>query len=91
MRVAPYSPPFGGTRQSASNAAAQFVLPTGASPLVGTTVVIDWWPEPCSCGSRLGVIGSSGGPHENRIVCVSCTRFRLSAWRAQLLLSGSST
>jgi hypothetical protein len=76
---------------SSSAAAAQFDLfPTTPSPpLVGTTVVVDWWPEPCTCGIRLAIVGSSAGPHENRLICASCTRHRgwLSAARAALLLS----
>ena len=35
-------------------------------------------PRACTCGSFIGVIGSSGGPHANRITCASCNTFR--AW-----------
>jgi hypothetical protein len=57
------------------------------SPLYGKLTTLDWMP-PCDCGSREAVIGSSGGPHEHRLVCSGCTRFRawLSAQRAAALL-----
>jgi hypothetical protein len=48
-----------------------------ASPLIGTEITPDWL-EPCSCGARTVVIGSSGGPHVHRLICIGCTRFR--AW-----------
>jgi hypothetical protein len=57
------------------------------SPLYGRTTTIDWMP-PCYCGSRQAIIGSSCGPHEHKLVCEGCTRFRawLSAPRAAALL-----
>jgi hypothetical protein len=30
----------------------------------------------CPCGSLIGVIGSSAGPHANRVTCDSCNVFR---------------
>jgi hypothetical protein len=66
-----------------------FDRPSMRSQLHGRTTTIDWLP-PCSCGSREAVIGSSAGPHEHRLICCSCTRFRawLSAERATLLKGG---
>jgi hypothetical protein len=44
-----------------------------ASPIVGMKVQL---PHACACGSFIGVIGSSGGPHANRVTCDSCNGFR---------------
>jgi hypothetical protein len=57
------------------------------SPLYGKSTLIDWMP-PCDCGSREAIIGSSAGPHEARLICTGCTRFRawLSAPRAAALI-----
>jgi hypothetical protein len=30
----------------------------------------------CACGSFVGVIGSSAGPHTNRVTCDACNIFR---------------
>ena len=57
------------------------------SSLYGKMTTLDWLP-PCCCGSREAIIGSSAGPHEARLICTGCTRFRawLSAQRAAGLL-----
>ena len=62
-----------------------FSSPSG-SALYGKTTTADWLP-PCDCGSRQVVIGSSSGPHEARLICTGCTRWRawLSAQRAAAL------
>ena len=44
-----------------------------ASPIVGMKVQL---PKACTCGSFLGVIGSSTGPHANRVTCDACNVFR---------------
>jgi hypothetical protein len=47
---------------------------TSASPIVGLYVEM---PRPCpSCSGSIGVIGSSGGPHANRVTCATCGTFR---------------
>ena len=43
------------------------------SLIVGTKVRL---PQACTCGSYLGVIGSSAGPHAHRITCDACHVFR---------------
>jgi len=46
---------------------------SSASPIFGLSVQL---PQPCSnCGTSLGTIGSSAGPHANRVVCISCGTF----------------
>jgi len=47
--------------------------PPSASPIVGMKVQLQ---QACSCGSFIGVIGSSTGPHANRITCNACNTFR---------------
>lgn len=33
-------------------------------------------PQPCpNCGNSIGIIGSSGGPHANKVTCSSCGAF----------------
>jgi hypothetical protein len=49
-----------------------------ASPIVGMKVQL---PHACTCGSFIGVVGSSAGPHANRVTCDSCNVFR--RWLAQ--------
>jgi len=44
-----------------------------ASPIVGMKVQL---AQACTCGSYLGVIGSTAGPHANRITCDACNVFR---------------
>jgi len=44
-----------------------------ASPIVGMKVQLS---QTCTCGSRLGVVGSSAGPHANRVTCDACNVFR---------------
>jgi hypothetical protein len=44
-----------------------------ASPIVGMKVQLQ---RACACGSFIGVIGSSTGPHANRITCDACNVFR---------------
>jgi hypothetical protein len=46
---------------------------SSASLIVGMKVQL---PKACTCGSYLGVIGSSGGRHANRVTCDSCAVFR---------------
>jgi hypothetical protein len=46
-----------------------------ASPIVGMKVQLQ---RACTCGSFIGVIGSSAGRHANRLLCASCNTFR--AW-----------
>jgi hypothetical protein len=47
--------------------------PSSASPIVGLKVQL---PQACTCGSYLGVIGSSTGPHAKRVTCDACNVFR---------------
>jgi hypothetical protein len=63
-----------------------FAPPHSTSPLYGKATTLDWLP-PCACGSREAIVGSSAGPHEARLICSGCTRFRawLSASRVGLL------
>jgi len=49
-----------------------------ASPIIGMKVQL---PHACTCGSVIGVIGSSAGPHANRITCADCSNF--CRWLAQ--------
>jgi hypothetical protein len=51
-----------------------------ASPIVGMKVQL---PKACTCGSHLGVIGSSTGPHAKRVTCDSCGTFRQWLGRAE--------
>lgn len=45
-----------------------------SSPIVGMKMQL---PRPCpNCGGNIGVVGSSGGPHANRVTCESCSVFR---------------
>jgi len=43
------------------------------SPIVGMKVQLQ---RACTCGSYLGVIGLSAGPHANRVTCDACNGFR---------------
>jgi hypothetical protein len=44
-----------------------------ASPIVGMKVQLQ---RASTCGSFIGVIGSSAGPHANRVTCDACNAFR---------------
>jgi hypothetical protein len=44
-----------------------------ASPIVGMKVQLQ---RACTCGSFIGVIGSSTGQHANRVTCDACNVFR---------------
>jgi hypothetical protein len=44
-----------------------------ASPIIGLKVRL---PQACRCGSTFAVIGSSCGPHEHRLGCEQCGRWR---------------
>jgi hypothetical protein len=46
--------------------------PPSASPIVGMRVQLQ---RACNCGSFIGVIGSSAGPHANRVTCDACNVF----------------
>src|SRR5262249_59630008 len=46
--------------------------PPSASPIVGMKVQLQ---RACTCGSLIGVIGSSAGPHANRVTCDACNVF----------------
>jgi hypothetical protein len=47
--------------------------PSSTMPIIGMKVQLS---QACTCGSRLGVIGSSAGPHANRVTCDACNVFR---------------
>jgi hypothetical protein len=46
--------------------------PSSTMPIIGMKVQLS---QACTCGSRLGVIGSSAGPHANRVT-YACNVFR---------------
>jgi hypothetical protein len=47
--------------------------PTSSSPIIGLRVQM---PRACpSCGSIIGVVGTSSGPHAHRITCLGCSAF----------------
>jgi hypothetical protein len=51
--------------------------PSSASPSTSIVGLRVWLPRPCpSCGNAVGVIGSSGRPHANRIDCIRCGSWR---------------
>jgi hypothetical protein len=56
-----------------SSSSAPTTASSALSPIVGLRVQLQ---QACICGSYLGVIGSSAGPHANRVVCDSCNVFR---------------
>jgi hypothetical protein len=58
----------------APSSASALTTPSSAlSPILGLKVQLQ---QTCICGSRLGVIGSSAGPHAHRITCDACPAFR---------------
>jgi hypothetical protein len=47
--------------------------PPPTSPIIGLRIQL---PQPCpSCGNSVGIIGSSAGPHANRVSCAACGAF----------------
>jgi len=54
--------------------------PLPVSPIVGLAVRL---PAACRCGSHIGVVGSSCGPHQHRIDCKQCGTWRQWLGRAE--------